>query len=119
MTLPSLPYLPDMGAKETTQLRVLTAAWTVYKLHTECKTELAIDKWIKQRKGVAVKYNKLLKNVPQIQLPKLRNSVIMSIIFFVIKSDQRNKLKEHLLCKGISTVVNYPKALPFVLHMDI
>ena len=72
-----------------------------------------IDKWIKQRKGVAVKYNKLLKNVPQIQLPKLRNSADHVYHLFVIKSDQRNKLKEHLSGKGISTVVNYPKALPF------
>ena len=43
-----------------------------------------IDKWIKQRKGVAVKYNKLLKNVPQIQLPKLRNSADHVYHLFVI-----------------------------------
>ncbi|MFL2914729.1 MAG: DegT/DnrJ/EryC1/StrS family aminotransferase [Opitutales bacterium] len=77
-----------------------------------------IDQWIKNRQKAAAKYSELLQHSPSIQLPAIRNGATHVYHLYVIKSEQRDELRKNLSTKGIATVVNYPKALPFYKAYD-
>jgi dTDP-4-amino-4,6-dideoxygalactose transaminase len=72
-----------------------------------------LPKWTEARRRVAARYNELLKGVGDIVIPKLgpdRNHVYH---LYVIRCDDRDALRTHLSEKGVTTVLNYPRALPF------
>lgn len=72
-----------------------------------------IDQWIENRQKAAAKYSELLQHSPSILLPAIRNGTTHVYHLYVIKSEHRDELRKNLSTKGIATVVNYPKALPF------
>ena len=71
-----------------------------------------LDDWTTKRIEVAKKYKKQLSDLP-ITLPTISNGVKHVYHLYVIQSDNRDALKEHLEGKGIQTAIHYPSSLPF------
>jgi dTDP-4-amino-4,6-dideoxygalactose transaminase len=69
--------------------------------------------WTEARRRVAARYDALLKGVGDIVTPKTASDRDHVYHLYVILSDKRDALKEHLADAGVATVLNYPKALPF------
>lgn len=71
-----------------------------------------IIEWTNKRKYNAFLYNKYLKDIPQIELPKLRDSTQHSYHLYVIKANNRDDLKTFLSNNEIETAIHYPVAMP-------
>ena len=69
--------------------------------------------WTAARRRVATCYNELLEEVGDIIPPSVRSDREHVYHLYVIRTENRDALREHLSHAGISTVLNYPKALPF------
>jgi len=72
-----------------------------------------LQKWTEARRAVAAKYHQLLAHVPGLRLPAVAADRDHVYHLYVVRTDRRDELKRHLGDAGISTVLNYPKALPF------
>jgi len=72
-----------------------------------------LAKWIEGRQRVAARYDKLLQGVGDIVTPELAPDRTHVYHLYVIRTGDRDNLKKRLTAAGISTVLNYPKALPF------
>ncbi len=69
-----------------------------------------LDEYNSLRANAAAQYDELLKNIDEIQLPK-RSSYSTHIFHqytIIIKDCKRNALKEHLIAKGIPSMIYYP-----------
>ena len=69
--------------------------------------------WTAARRRVAACYNELLEEVGDVITPTVKSDRDHVYHLYVIRTENRDALREHLSQAGISTVVNYPKALPF------
>lgn len=69
--------------------------------------------WTAARRRVAACYNELLEDVGDVITPTVKPDRDHVYHLYVIRTENRDALREHLSQAGISTVVNYPKALPF------
>jgi dTDP-4-amino-4,6-dideoxygalactose transaminase len=69
--------------------------------------------WTAARRRVAACYNELLEDVGDIITPTVESGRDHVYHLYVIRTENRDALREHLSEAGISTVLNYPKALPF------
>src|ERR1044072_4426817 len=69
--------------------------------------------WTEARRYVAACYDELLDDVGHIITPKIGPGRDHVYHLYVIRTENRDTLKEYLTQAGISTVLNYPKALPF------
>ncbi len=69
--------------------------------------------WTEGRRRVAAIYDRALGGLPGVQIPKVAMDRSHVFHLYVIRSSTRDALREHLMGNGISTVINYPKALPF------
>jgi len=69
--------------------------------------------WTAARRRVATCYNELLENVGDVITPTVEPDRDHVYHLYVIRTENRDALREHLSEAGISTVLNYPKALPF------
>jgi dTDP-4-amino-4,6-dideoxygalactose transaminase len=69
--------------------------------------------WIKARRKVAGGYNELLRGKGDLITPKIASDREHVYHLYVIRTEKREALRKHLIDKGIATVINYPKALPF------
>lgn len=65
-----------------------------------------------KRRQVAKLYFKLLKNISQIELPKIEEYCVPVYHLFVIKTDKRDELQQFLKTKKIDTIIHYPIAIP-------
>ncbi len=63
-------------------------------------------------------YTKLLESIGNVETPKVAPQREHVYHLYVIRTDWRDQLKSHLAAAGISTVLNYPKALPFYPAYD-
>jgi dTDP-4-amino-4,6-dideoxygalactose transaminase len=77
-----------------------------------------LREWTKERRRVAGLYDTLLKDIPQVQTPRIAVNRTHVYHLYVIRADRRDELKKHLAESGIATVLNYPKALPFYPAYD-
>ncbi len=59
------------------------------------------------RRRHSKKYNELLKDLP-LELPKTRSNSSHVFHLFVIKIEQRNKLRDYLQKNGVNTTIQYP-----------
>jgi dTDP-4-amino-4,6-dideoxygalactose transaminase len=73
-----------------------------------------LSKWTAARQRVAAQYDDLLRNIEGIATPKVADEREHVYHLYVIRTDNRDALRKHLTDVGIATVLNYPKALPFV-----
>jgi dTDP-4-amino-4,6-dideoxygalactose transaminase len=69
--------------------------------------------WTEARRRVASHYDKMLGGVGEVVTPKVAPDREHVYHLYVIRTEKRDALKKHLTEAGISTVLNYPKALPF------
>lgn len=72
-----------------------------------------LDKWNKQRRIAANLYNKKLKKISAIEIPKEIDNIYHTYHQYTIriKSGKRDKLKQYLFENGVSTMIYYPKPL--------
>jgi dTDP-4-amino-4,6-dideoxygalactose transaminase len=70
-----------------------------------------ILKWTDRRIANAALYDQLLKDISQIEIPKVRNQVKHSYHLYVIKTEKRDELASYLKENGIDTAIHYPIAL--------
>jgi dTDP-4-amino-4,6-dideoxygalactose transaminase len=73
-----------------------------------------IQLWNEKRIQHANLYSSLLKDVSQIEIPKVQDNVKHVFHLYVIRTEKREALQKHLESKGIQTSVHYPLALPFL-----
>lgn len=72
-----------------------------------------LQQWTEARRRVAARYDQLLAGVGDLVTPKVAANRDHVYHLYVIRTDRRDALRKHLTDAGISTVLNYPKALPF------
>ena len=72
-----------------------------------------LSRWTQARRRVAARYDEALQSVGDIVTPKIGRNRDHVYHLYVIRTGQRDALRKHLTEAGISTVLNYPKALPF------
>jgi dTDP-4-amino-4,6-dideoxygalactose transaminase len=72
-----------------------------------------LQSWTEARRSIAARYDSLLKGVSSIETPKIAPQRDHVYHLYVIRTDRRDELKKYLEGANISTVLNYPKALPF------
>jgi dTDP-4-amino-4,6-dideoxygalactose transaminase len=72
-----------------------------------------LNRWTAQRRRVAALYDKLLKGVGDVVVPKVGPNRDHVYHLYVIRSEKRDALRMHLREAGVATMLNYPKALPF------
>ena len=70
--------------------------------------------WTCRRQDIAQTYLTGLSQHASVILPKVRENCEHVWHLFVIQHERRDRLREYLQEKGISTVINYPVALPFL-----
>ena len=70
--------------------------------------------WSDKRLLVGLKYNELLSECKTIKLPKISQDVKHVFHLYVVRVDDRGKLKHKLSENGISTGIHYPTPLPFL-----
>ncbi|MEJ0081064.1 MAG: DegT/DnrJ/EryC1/StrS family aminotransferase [Puia sp.] len=68
--------------------------------------------WTEKRIQNAALYDKWLRGIPEIIVPKQRPETKHTWHLYVIRSKNRRKLADYLAEKGIETSVHYPTALP-------
>jgi len=73
-----------------------------------------IDKWNGARLRNGLAYNRILSEIPQIQIPKIRKKASHIFHLYVIKTKKRDELADHLKKDGVETGIHYPTALPFL-----
>lgn len=69
--------------------------------------------WTKARQHVAARYNELLNGIDDVNTPGVAPDREHVYHLYVIRTEKRDALREHLTDAGIAAAVNYPKALPF------
>ncbi len=69
--------------------------------------------WTEARRRIATRYDELLKDIGDVITPKAECDRQHVYHLYVIRTENRDALRKHLSQAGISTVLNYPKALPF------
>jgi dTDP-4-amino-4,6-dideoxygalactose transaminase len=67
-----------------------------------------LDEFNKKRQQLAKTYFKLLKNVKEVKLPKIRNNANHIFHTFVIEAEKRNELMNFLEKNNIPTIIYYP-----------
>jgi dTDP-4-amino-4,6-dideoxygalactose transaminase len=72
-----------------------------------------LERWTKARRHVASRYNELLEDLGDLTLPTVARGREHVYHLYVIRTARRDRLKNRLAQAGISTVLNYPRALPF------
>ena len=77
------------------------------------KTKLPhILNWTDNRRAVAAKYNEMLPGIGDVVTPSVRENSEHSYHLYVIRTDQRDELKNFLSEKGVGSAIHYPVALP-------
>jgi len=72
-----------------------------------------LQKWTEARRRVASVYDRLFAAVPGVRIPKIAKDRTHVYHLYVIRVENRDALQQHLNKAGISTMLNYSKALPF------
>jgi dTDP-4-amino-4,6-dideoxygalactose transaminase len=72
-----------------------------------------LEKWTRRRQELASRYDTLLADIEGISIPARRPETEHVFHLYVIRSTNRDVLRAELASRGIPTLVNYPKALPF------
>jgi dTDP-4-amino-4,6-dideoxygalactose transaminase len=70
--------------------------------------------WQKKRKNLASIYFQELKDIPSISLPQEILSPFHNAHLFIIKTSQRDDLRQFLAQKGVGTAIHYPEIIPFM-----
>jgi dTDP-4-amino-4,6-dideoxygalactose transaminase len=69
--------------------------------------------WTEARRRVALRYKELLEDVGDLVIPKVAPDRDHVYHLYVIRTENRDELRKYLTEAGVSTGLNYAKALPF------
>jgi dTDP-4-amino-4,6-dideoxygalactose transaminase len=69
--------------------------------------------WTTARRRIAARYNELLGGIDNLLTPQIAADRSHVYHLYVVSTDKRDLLKKSLADAGITTSLNYPKALPF------
>jgi dTDP-4-amino-4,6-dideoxygalactose transaminase len=72
-----------------------------------------LPEWTEARQRIAKSYNELLAEIEDVVTPQVGLNREHVYHLYVIRTESRDLLKKNLEKAGVSTVINYPKALPF------
>jgi len=72
-----------------------------------------LEEWTKKRQEIARRYQDGLQSAKKIILPTVRPRCCHVYHLYVVRHPERNRLRSYLEKNGITTALNYPKALPF------
>ncbi len=72
-----------------------------------------LSAWTEARRRIAARYDELLEDIGDVITPKVECDRQHVYHLYVIRTENRDALRKYLSEAGISTVLNYPKALPF------
>ncbi len=71
-----------------------------------------LPQWIEHRRRIAERYRKGLQNVPGLRLPHFSEArQYDSFQNYVIRTKDRDRLRQHLKERGVETLVHWPKAM--------
>jgi dTDP-4-amino-4,6-dideoxygalactose transaminase len=73
-----------------------------------------LPRWTKARQAIAAQYDAGLAGIPSVRTPTVASGREHVYHLYVIRTDRRDALMEHLKARQIDTVLNYPVALPFL-----
>lgn len=73
-----------------------------------------IDEWNQKRLQIALTYSELLKKLPKIETPKIRENDSHIFHVYCCVTERRDELKLYLAENGIETNIHYPTMLPFL-----
>jgi len=71
-----------------------------------------LETWTEQRRAHAARYDELLAGVSGITTPCVPDGYRHVYHLYVIQTDRRDELREHLTSRGIASGVHYPITLP-------
>ena len=77
-----------------------------------------LDQWTAARQSRAAVYDRLLKGAGDIVTPAVRSGSRHVYHLYVIRTNQREALRDWLAARSIPTVINYPKPLPLYQAYD-
>jgi len=69
--------------------------------------------WTAKRQEIASRYSVALRGLGDIRVPTVANGCMHAYHLYVVRTQRRDELRAFLKHRGIDTIVNYPKALPF------
>ncbi len=69
--------------------------------------------WTKARQNAASVYNELFADVAEVETPFVAGNRDHVYHLYMIKTDKRDQLRQHLNECGVPSVINYSRALPF------
>lgn len=67
-----------------------------------------LNEWNQQRRDLATLYKDRLKDIADIQIPVVPKEASPVYHLFVIRTSQRDKLKDYLQLHGVETMIHYP-----------
>ncbi|TIP79282.1 MAG: DegT/DnrJ/EryC1/StrS family aminotransferase, partial [Mesorhizobium sp.] len=70
--------------------------------------------WTDARRAIAAQYQQQLADLPGLDLPYVGNDRDPVWHLYVISHDRRDELAVFLKSRGVQTVINYPRGLPFL-----
>lgn len=73
-----------------------------------------LENWTRRRIEAAQRYDELLQGIPGLRIPDRPRDRRHVYHLYAILADRRDELQAFLKQRGIETVVNYRKALPFL-----
>jgi dTDP-4-amino-4,6-dideoxygalactose transaminase len=73
-----------------------------------------LPNWTERRQQIAARYNELLAGLTGFDLPQVGADRAAVWHLYVVAHDHRDALAQHLKASGIQTVINYPRALPYL-----
>ena len=73
-----------------------------------------VEAWTRERRRVASLYDGLLRDIGDVETPRVRDGASHVYHLYVIKTDHRDGLRTHLAERGVETAVHYPTALPLL-----
>jgi dTDP-4-amino-4,6-dideoxygalactose transaminase len=71
-----------------------------------------LAEWNERRRERAAVYDRLLDGLNSVKTPPVRPGATHVYHLYVVRTSDRDALKDHLAERGIPTVINYPQALP-------
>jgi dTDP-4-amino-4,6-dideoxygalactose transaminase len=74
--------------------------------------------WTAARQRVAARYDELLADIPGLTTPAVAPDRSHVYHLYMVRSQHRDELRQHLSANGVATSLNYPKALPFYPAYD-
>ncbi len=73
-----------------------------------------IHDWTHKRREIAREYDEHLSGINEVVYPKVADYASHVFHLYVIRAKQRDRLKQYLNEKGISTAIHYPTPLPLL-----